>query len=279
MINHDVRQGSEEWRELRLGKPTASCFHRIVTPSEVGLSVQSASYAWLLIAERLLGYPIDSPTTALMDRGSTLEAEAVRAYEFLSETRTVKVGFLTTDDGRIGASPDRLVGSAGLLEAKCPASHNHVGYLLGSSGKLDGDAWSDLEHAERRTGCTKSKARAAVARQRIMAGQGCAKDHWPQVQGQLWISEREWCDILSYHPGMCNSVVRVERDDAYIRLLSESVSAFADAVDAAFAKLYVEAPRKPISVTDVAEDWLRITDADLAAILASRQQAITAGGM
>ena len=45
----------------------------------------------------------------------------------------------------------------------------------------------------------------------------------PQVQGQLWISEREWCDFVSYDPRIPHSsrffCTRVYRDEKYIKEL------------------------------------------------------------
>ena len=41
----------------------------------------------------------------------------------------------------------------------------------------------------------------------------------PQVQGQLLVTGREWCDFLSYHPDMKPLLVRVERDKNYISTL------------------------------------------------------------
>lgn len=262
MIVHNVKQGSLEWQELRLGIPTASNFHRIVTPATCDLSVSCAPYAWHLIAERLLGYPIESPTTALMDRGSALEAEAVKWYEFDRDADAVKVGFMTTDDGRIGASPDRLVGDDGLLEVKCPQANNHVGYVLGGLGTFDSEAWERPK---------KGASVEAILRARILAGQQCSTDYWPQIQGQMWISERRWCDILSYHPGLTSSVLRVSRDDAYIAKLSRAVEAFADCVDAAYRMLAPERTamsRRPAQAP--LADWLGVSDADLQAILAGQ---------
>ena len=53
-------------------------------------------------------------------------------------------------------------------------------------------------------------------------------EHRAQVQGQLWVSERKWCDLVVYWPGLPLFVHRVERDNDYIRGLAEEVALFND---------------------------------------------------
>jgi hypothetical protein len=184
----DIQQGSAAWLELRCGIPTASNFYRIMTPSGKP-STQATDYLHSLLAERMMGHPIEEHVSLWMQRGKDLEAEAVRFFEFQRETTTEPLGFVTNDAGTVGASPDRLVGDDGLLEIKVPKDSTHVGYLL--------DA-------------------------------GVDQAYMPQVQGQLWIAERQWLDLMSYHPEMPPALIRVDRDDAYIAKLSAAVETFAE---------------------------------------------------
>jgi len=57
-IYHDVPQYSEEYDRLRLGIPTSSNFHKIITPQGKP-SKQWREYACLLIAERILQHKIE----------------------------------------------------------------------------------------------------------------------------------------------------------------------------------------------------------------------------
>ncbi len=183
---HDCEQGSPDWYALRSGCATASCFEKIVTPTGQ-LSKQANKYAYRLIAETLLKRPMDSiEGLEWMERGKMLEPEAAKIYEFEQEVETVKVGFITSDDGLIGASPDRLVGSEGLLEIKCPAPQTHVMYMV----------------------------------------EGLGNDYRPQVQGQLMVAEREWSDLFSYNEEMPPVRIRTVRDEDYITLLRTSLNAF-----------------------------------------------------
>lgn len=188
----DVPPGSWDWHLARLGIPTASCADKIVTASGAP-SRSRDKYMHDLIAERLLGVPTDTYGGDFMERGSALETEAVKFYEFTRNIDTTPGGFVTTDDGRAGCSPDRLVGDRGGLEIKCPKPATHVGYMLGHGA--------------------------------------VAKDYVIQVQFSLWVSEREWWDTLSYHPDLPEALQRVERDEKLIRLISDRTKEFNDELD------------------------------------------------
>src|SRR5665213_3178043 len=154
MIIHDVKQGTDEWLRLRLGIPTASRFGEIITTGgKKGVPGDSSSapkYMHHLLAERITGQPIEGFKSQYMERGSMLEERAVAAYELDHDCETEKVGFVASDDGRIGCSPDRfIVGQdRGMLECKAPAPHTHVAYLLSATGaeteykiQLQGQLW------------------------------------------------------------------------------------------------------------------------------------------
>lgn len=129
----ECTQGDIAWVEARLGKPTASEFHRILTPKG-DLSKQANKYAYRLLAEFFLNQQMDSlEGLEWIEHGKMSEDDAVRIYEFIHDVEVKKVGFITTDDGRIGASPDRLIGNNG-MEVKCPSPQVHIGYLLGDLG-------------------------------------------------------------------------------------------------------------------------------------------------
>jgi len=168
----DVAYGSEEWLRARLGMPTASNFDRILTAKTLKFSAQSVGYMHNLLAEWALGIPLQNGGTDFMERGVALEDEAVRLYEMERDVDTQPGGFCLTDDGRTGCSPDRLVGDDGGLEIKSPAPHTHIRYLLGSP----------------------------------------VDDYLLQVQGSLWITGRQWWDVMSYHPDLPAKYVRVLPD-------------------------------------------------------------------
>jgi hypothetical protein len=197
-VIYHCAQNSEEWYSRRLGIPTASEFARIVTPTGKK-SDQADAYMNRLIAEWALGTQLeDGVETQWMQHGHELEALAMRSYAFEMDAEPEEVGFITTDDGLIGASPDRLVGESGLLELKCPAPQTHIYYMRTRKLSLK---------------------------------------YKPQTQGQLLVSGREWVDLQSFHPGLPTVIIRQHRDEEYITLLDAELRAFVDRLLEARAEL------------------------------------------
>jgi hypothetical protein len=128
IFHHDVVQYSEVYDRLKLGIPTSSHFHKIITPQGKP-SKQWREYACVLIAERILR-KIEFYNSPAMERGLIVEAEAVDWYEFDQDITVQRVGFITDDNHTIGCSPDRLVGDKGLLEIKAPLPQTQVAYWI-----------------------------------------------------------------------------------------------------------------------------------------------------
>ena len=186
MIVHPAEQGTDEWLQARLGVVTASQFHRVMTPKTRKAAAAATDYLNELIAEWLLGEPLDGATSQMMERGRDMEEEAVDWYTFMREVPE-RVGLCLRDDRRVGASPDALVGMDGMLEIKCPGPKKHVSYLLGADPQ---------------------------------------DDHRCQVQGGLWVTGRSWMDLVSYHPAMQPVIVRCDRDEPFIESLADIVKGF-----------------------------------------------------
>jgi hypothetical protein len=51
-------------------------------------------------------------------------------------------------------------------------------------------------------------------------------EHAAQVQGALWVAEREWLDFVSYWPKLPLFVKRIYRDEDYIKNLAAEVAKF-----------------------------------------------------
>ena len=201
-------QGSTQWNRARLGLPTASMFSRIVTPTGKPSSQQSAYIAGLL-AEWALGEPMnDLSDNPWIERGKALEPQARQAYiDLVAEQQGVmpwevdfeEVGLIYKDESqRIGCSPDCCIGANGLLEIKCPMPKWHLYYL--SEGVVP-------------------------------------KDYRPQVQAQLWISERAYVDFMSYCPDLPPLLVRVEPDEKWHAALDTIMPEFLDELETRRQKL------------------------------------------
>lgn len=190
IFHYDLEQGTAEWAAMRMGIPTASCFDQIITPAKGEFSKSSRGYAFKLIAERLLNVSVDSiDHLEHVSRGKTDEPLAIQQYEFTEEVKTRAVGFVTTDDQRFGASPDRvIIGQPGLVEVKCPAAWTHIGYLIDGPGDK----------------------------------------YRPQVQGQLYVSEADFVDFYAYHQALPPVKIRTHRDPHFLALLSSALERFDD---------------------------------------------------
>ena len=98
-----------------------------------------------IMLERITGAIADDGwSSKAMDRGREMEPAAVQAYEALQGVIVSTVGFVSIDGVEAGASPDGLVGSNGVVEAKCPLSGTHLEYLR--SGKIPGGYFQQCRH-------------------------------------------------------------------------------------------------------------------------------------
>ena len=190
-------QGSAEWLAERLGKVTASRVSDVIAKTKSGWGASRANYMAELIAERLTGTPAEKYTNAAMQWGLDIEAEASSAYAFHSNADLSEVGFVPHPKiAMSGASPDRLVGKAGLTEIKCPNTATHIETLLG----------------------------APIAEKYIV-----------QMQWQMACTDRAWNDWVSYDPRMPENmrlfIKRVPRDDARIKELEGLIVAFLTELD------------------------------------------------
>lgn len=184
----DVRQGSPEWSEARLGIPTCSRFGEIVTPARLAYSSSAARYQAEILCEWALGFPVERGSSQAMERGTGMEDEARAWYEMQRDVGVVPTGFVLRGDGLVGGSPDGIVGEDGGVEIKCPMAHTHVLYLL-------------------------SPARLVT-------------DYGPQVQGYMYLTGREWWDVMSYHPTLPRVLERVDRDEPFQTALAEHLERF-----------------------------------------------------
>ena len=127
---YEAEQRSPEWYVLRLGKPTASEFGKLVT-SKGELSKSLDGYALTLAAELYAGAPVDAwEGNAWTERGRELEDKALAFYAFMQDREIRRVGFVTDDSGMYGCSPDALVENDGLAEVKCLKAENHIRAIL-----------------------------------------------------------------------------------------------------------------------------------------------------
>jgi putative phage-type endonuclease len=197
-----IEQGSVEWHLQRLGKVTASRVADVLSKGKSGESASRTKYRTELVVQRLTGLPGESFTNAAMEWGTQTEPLARIAYETEMGVFVDQVAFVEHPTiANFGCSPDGVIGD-GLIEIKCPNSSTHIEYL------------------------TDDKPPAKYI---------------PQMQCQMAVMGAKWCDFVSFDPRLPNDlqlfVVRLERDDEYIKAMEVEVEKFLSEVEEMFTKL------------------------------------------
>lgn len=198
-----MQQGSVDWMIARSGIPTASEFDALVTPEfEIRKGEMPKTYLAKKLAEAWQGGPLLGFNMFDMDQGKILEEEAIPWFELEFDAKIDRVGLITTDDGRIGCSPDGLI-EGGLMpsrgiEIKCPRPETHVGYLL----------------------------------KRVLP-----KDYAAQVHGAMFVTGFDSWTFLSYRRHFPPLIVTVHRDIKIQGMLELALHDFLEAFDHGMKKL------------------------------------------
>jgi hypothetical protein len=192
-IHCDYDQGSGKWLEARCGMLTASELDRIITPTlKIADNPKSRAHLWELAAQRISGYVEPSYISDAMLRGQEDEILARDLYsKHFAPVQTC--GFVTNDKWGfpLGCSPDGLVGDDGLIEVKSRGQKFQVQTLC--------EFFED----------------------------GTTPDDFTiQVQGQLLITERKWCDLLSYSGGLPMIPMRIFPDEAVQSAILDAAAKF-----------------------------------------------------
>lgn len=220
----NVQQGSVEWMQARAGIPTASEFDALVTPDfKVRTGEMPKTYLARKLAEAWLGGPLADAHVFDMEQGKILEEEAIPWFE-LEHNRTVqRVGLITTDDGRVGCSPDGLISERCGIEIKCPRPETHTRYLL--AGELP-------------------------------------KEYAAQVHGSMFVTGFPQWQFLSYRRRFPKFLLTVERDLEVQRNIRTALERFLEAFDEGWTRLCEinggppkrTQPLPPVAVPELVED-------------------------
>jgi hypothetical protein len=198
----DVEQNSDEWLRARMGIPTASCFSQILAKGE---GKTRRSYMLKLAGEIITGEPMEGFSNEHTERGHVLEPEARDLYAFSTGAQLRRVGFIKS--GRVGCSPDSLIGEDGGLEVKTKLPHLLIELILKNE---------------------------------------FPSEHKAQVQGTLWITKREWWDLVVYWRGIPLFVKRAYRDEGYIGNLQGAVNAFNEELDSVVKTIRAHGGESPL---------------------------------
>ena len=190
MLNN-FEQGSPEWKQARAGKVTASRAKDARDKLKSGAaSGKQIAYACQVALERVSGQPADATfENWQMREGHVQEPIARAAYERRTGNLVDEVGAFATDDELFLYSPDGLIDDDGLLEVKSLFSPERIMTIVGN-----GDT-SDFED---------------------------------QCMFGLWLTGRQWIDLVVWVPSLEHMVIkRITRDEDAIEALEADLMAFA----------------------------------------------------
>lgn len=188
-----MEQRTDEWLAARSGKLTGSRFGALMARTQSGPSAQRKNLISQLAVERLIGTCVETYQNSAMQRGNELEPEARFAYEMVTGRTVFEIAWVAHMTHEfVGMSPDGLIDDKGLLEIKCPSAYD--------------------KHM-----------------QALLSGAHAGEYRW-QIQGQLWVTGRSWCDAVSYDPRYPErlqlAITRVERNESAIaELETECIAA------------------------------------------------------
>lgn len=163
---------STEWFEKRIGAFTASEIHKLMSDGKAKdkiFSDKGETYILEKVHELLSRLPKPNITTFATQWGVEHEPIALAWYEKLTG-RKVEQPYLFIDEDfeAFQATPDGLVGEDGLIEIKCPANGaNHIEHCF-----ITTDEYFKKVH----------------------------KEYYWQMQCQMLLSKRKWCDFVSFDP-------------------------------------------------------------------------------
>ena len=141
-----------------------------------------------------LSFPEKFKGNASMDHGNDTEDEARNKFAFIKDIEIKQVGFVEHSKD-VGCSPDGLIGDDGLIEIKCPDTLTHMDYITGKT---------------------------------------LPKAYRDQIQGQLWIMNRQWCYFLSYdarYPSEPFSWRKIKRDEKSIAEIEIKIGKFIEELE------------------------------------------------
>lgn len=193
---HDVIQNTDDWYNLRLGKSTSSNFHKICANIGKSFGLPAKRYARKIALEKVTN-KLDT-TSMLSNKYLDRGHELEPIARELYEDHTmyhVSNGGFY-EYGRFGDSPDGLIGDDGMLEIKCVIPETH---------------WHRIEKG------------------------GYDTAYKWQIQGHLFVSDREWCDFVSYCPEFTEDkqlyIYRVKRDKELLSLMHDRLNKFNELID------------------------------------------------
>ncbi len=199
---HDCEQMTLKWIRLHFGIPTAACLDQLLTPEfELRKGEMPKTLVYKKVAEKIQNRPVIDLSTSsfMMEQGMILESEARPWFELEYDKKIKTVGFIATDDGRFGCSPDGLIlnDECG-IEIKCPSAPVHVKYLV--NGVLP-------------------------------------KEYAAQALGSMFVTGFKRWVFVSYRRGFPALVLEIQRDEKAMSAIASAIDSFHSDFDRAMERI------------------------------------------
>jgi putative phage-type endonuclease len=187
----DCVQGTPEWFAARRGRITSSRIDDVMAQNKKGdgYGITRRKYLIQLAGEIITRESTESYTNSAMQRGVEIEPIAREYYENLTGRKVEQVGFFQLGEFE-GSSPDGLIDDDGDIEIKCPMATTHIENILSNT---------------------------------------VPSEYISQIQHQLYVSGRKWCDFMSFHPAFKEKpavIIRVFRDETLIEKMKKESEIF-----------------------------------------------------
>ena len=166
---HNITQRTPEWLSLRQKYPLTASNAQAIGNQGKGLE----TLVWEVLADKYSTADKDQYTNEHLERGVELESQARALYELETGNKVTEIGFATNDkiSKVAGCSPDgftSIKGEYGLIEIKCLEDKKHFKNII-------------LLEIE-------------------------SQYMW-QIQMQLLITDRKWCDYVLFNPNYKQSLI------------------------------------------------------------------------
>lgn len=188
---YTMDQGTPEWLQCKLGIISTSKFSDVLAK---GNGTVRNKYILKLASEIITGTRRKEYQNDDFKRGVEQEPAARAEYEFNTGNSVNQIGFAKL--GRIGCSPDGLIGSPGGMEIKSAIPEIQIPIVIAKE---------------------------------------IPPTHKPQMQGCMMVMNCEWWDFVSYSPLIKNKnfifIKRMHRDQEYIDNLQKELLVFIKELD------------------------------------------------
>lgn len=192
--HYDLEQNTDAWLKLKRGVLTASNISKVLTPAKLEIT-KTTGYLHEFCRQLVDDMPYGDFSTRHTDRGHIEEVFALQVYE-ANFGGLKRCGFVenTKHGFKIGCSPDALVGDDGGVQVKSFTPNVQFGNIV--EDEID-------------------------------------NTHMLQIQMELFVTERQWWDVIYQSSGTHQIVTRVFPDEVKQAKIKEACAVFYSRVEIA----------------------------------------------